>query len=175
MEWYYYLGAISYGIFIIQTILSFIGIDSDLDVDFDMDGDIDVFGSDIISFKGLIHFAMGFSGWLMITKSTTIPNLCVAGGVGLVFVIVLYLLCKMFMKLSQENVAKEGDDLVGEKVRIVYKTNKHVTDANGDLLDVYNGYIRGMEITCVNLNNIPLIIGSYYTILQYANGIYVVE
>ena len=63
MEWYYILGIISYGIFIIQFILSNLGI-SDTDLDVDFDGNVDFSVSDLLSFKGLIHFAMGFSGWL---------------------------------------------------------------------------------------------------------------
>lgn len=53
---YYLSAAISYGIFLVQFILSWFGGDTDLDVD--LDGDV----SDIVSFKGLIHFIMGASG-----------------------------------------------------------------------------------------------------------------
>ena len=52
------------GIFIVQFILSFIlgEIDLDSDIDLDADGDVDFSLSDILSFKGLIHFGIGF-GW----------------------------------------------------------------------------------------------------------------
>lgn len=66
-ETYYLLAAISYGIFIVQFILSWFGGDTDLDVD--LDGDMDV--SDIVSFKGLVHFVMGASGWLCIKHSVS--------------------------------------------------------------------------------------------------------
>ena len=70
MEWYYVLGAISYGIFIVQFILSSFGfLETDLDVDFD--GNVDFSVSDLLSFKGLVHFAMGFSGWLMVIGEVT--------------------------------------------------------------------------------------------------------
>lgn len=175
MEWYYYLGAISYGLFILQTILSCIGIDTDLDVDFDMDGDVDVFGSDIISFKGLIHFAMGFSGWLMLTKSTSFLNVIAAVFVGILFMLILYVIVKLFMRLSQENVAVEGNELVGSKVRIIFKTNKNVTTTDGTLVSIYDGYIRGMEVKCISEDESSLTIGSYYTIKAYVNGFYVVS
>lgn len=52
-ETYYLLAAISYGIFIVQFILSWFGGDTDLDVD--LDGELDMDVSDIVSFKGLVH------------------------------------------------------------------------------------------------------------------------
>lgn len=55
-EVYYLLAAVSYGIFLVQFILSWFGGDTDLD------GELDMNVSD--SFKGLIHFIMGASGWL---------------------------------------------------------------------------------------------------------------
>ena len=59
LEWYYILGMVSYGIFLIQFILSFILGDFNIDVDFDGDSDFD--SSSVLSFKVLIHFLMGFS------------------------------------------------------------------------------------------------------------------
>lgn len=41
-----------------------LGGDTDLDVD--LDGELDMDVSDIVSFKGLVHFVMGASGWLCI-------------------------------------------------------------------------------------------------------------
>ena len=51
-EVYYLLAAISYGISLVQFILSWFGEDTDLDEELDMNV------SDIVSFKGLIHFIM---------------------------------------------------------------------------------------------------------------------
>ena len=50
-EVYYLLAATSYGIFIVQFVLSWFGGDTDLDVDMNV--------GDIVSFKGFIHFLMG--------------------------------------------------------------------------------------------------------------------
>lgn len=69
-ETYYLLAAISYGIFIVQFILSWFGGDTDLDVD--LDGELDMDVSDIVSFKGLVHFVMGASGWLRDKSSKTL-------------------------------------------------------------------------------------------------------
>lgn len=90
MEWYYILGIISYGIFILQFCLSFIGGDTemDTDIDIDLDGEADFSFSDLISFKGLIHFLMGLSGWLMITQQVTPLNVVVACVIGFAFVLI---------------------------------------------------------------------------------------
>ena len=53
---YYILGGIAYGIFILQFIISWVA--GEFDVDFDGDADV----SDVVSFKGFIHFFMGFGG-----------------------------------------------------------------------------------------------------------------
>lgn len=53
-EVYYLLAA--YGIFLVQFILSWFGGDTDLDVD--LDGELDMNVSDIVSFKGLVHWEL---------------------------------------------------------------------------------------------------------------------
>lgn len=55
----------SHGIFLVQFILSWFGGDTDLD------GELDMNVSDIVSFKGLIHFIMGASGWLCVKQSVS--------------------------------------------------------------------------------------------------------
>ncbi len=53
---YYIIGGVAYGI--LQFIISWVA--GELDVDFDGDADFDI--GDVVSFKGLIHFLMGFGG-----------------------------------------------------------------------------------------------------------------
>ena len=78
MEWYYILGIISYGIFIVQFLLSNLFGWGDLDLDIDFDGEPDFGLGDVLSFKGLVHFAMGFSGWLMLAGKVTLTTLAIA-------------------------------------------------------------------------------------------------
>lgn len=117
MEWYYILGIISYGIFIIQFILSNLGI-SDTDLDVDFDGNVDFSVSDLLSFKGLIHFAMGFSGWLMTVGKVTAVTIAIACVAGIALMFILYLVYKLCMKFNSEPTRKEGDELVGRSVTI---------------------------------------------------------
>lgn len=117
MEWYYILGMVSYGIFILRCILSFLGIaDTELDVDFDGDVDFDV--SDLLSFKGALHFVMGFSGWLMIIGKINTFTIIAACAIGVVFMVVLYFVYRLCMRFNSEPTRKEGKDLIGRVVTV---------------------------------------------------------
>lgn len=112
-ETYYLLAAISYGIFIVQFILSWFGGDTDLDVD--LDGELDM--SDIVSFKGLVHFVMGASGWLCIKHSVSHSiewyDYLIALICGILFVVILYYLYKLCLKLQHQVIPEKGEALVG--------------------------------------------------------------
>lgn len=80
----------------------------DFDVNTDVD-DVDIDGSgflggDIFSFKGLLHFAMGFSLTLTLMREVTIVSVCIGIGAGLVFVFVLYFLYKLIYTKSQQSL-----------------------------------------------------------------------
>jgi hypothetical protein len=106
-ETYYLLAAISYGIFIVQFILSWFGGDTDLDVD--LDGELDMDVSDIVSFKGLVHFVMGASGWLCIKHSVSHSiewyDYLIALICGILFVVILYYLYKLCLKVQAIEMA----------------------------------------------------------------------
>lgn len=90
---YYILGGIAYGIFILQFIISWVAGEFDVDVDFDGDADFDV--SDVVSFKGFIHFLMGFGGWTSIKQllgyEVTWIDWLIGFFIGLVFVCIIYI------------------------------------------------------------------------------------
>lgn len=118
---YYLVAAIAYGIFIVQFILSWFGGDTDMDVD--LDGELDMDVSDVVSFKGLIHFLMGSSGWLCLKESVSGSiqwyDYLIALFLGIVFVVILYYLYKLCLKLQHQVVPETGQALVG-KVGIIY-------------------------------------------------------
>ena len=62
MEWYNILFFVTLAFFIIKTIISFVF--GDIDIDFDADGDVDFDVSSMLSFKGILHFLLGFSTYL---------------------------------------------------------------------------------------------------------------
>ena len=165
MEWYYILGAISYGIFILQFLISLFGpTDTDLDVDFDGNSDFDL--GDLVSFKGLIHFTMGFSGWLMIIGRVTVITVIIAIIIGIVFTFILYCIYKLCMRLNSEPTIKSKSALIGEVV-IAY-----IPLSNGSWICKVNTPTY-TEITCVPDTEVK--VGDILIIKSYENGIYYVS
>ena len=73
---YYSLAILAYSIFLTQFVISMLGgSDMDTDIDFDGDGFGELSWSDIFSFKGIIHFLMGFAGWLSLRSMNFTYNI----------------------------------------------------------------------------------------------------
>lgn len=112
------------GVFIVQFILSIFFGDLDFDADFDVDfdGEPDFSLSDILSFKSLIHFGLGFgwSMWFSQDKNQFLAA-CISIVVGIVFVIVLFGLYKLANKLEHKVIPEKGKDLVGRNAEIYLK------------------------------------------------------
>lgn len=116
--WYIAIGASL--VFLILTILSFVGgADTDIDVDSDL-GEMES-PSHIISLRNIINFILGF-GWTGVAFYNTIssPLLLVILSivVGLIFVGIFLFISRSFMKLAENN-SFNIDDTVG-KVADVY-------------------------------------------------------
>lgn len=167
MEWYYILGIISYGIFILQFGLSFLfGGDSDTDLDVDFDGEADFSFSDLISFKGLIHFLMGMSGWLMLNGDSAL-SIVFSVFVGLCFATMLALVYKLALRLQSVPTKKSGIDLIGASATI-YLTMESISEKHCICI-ICNGGVTE-EINCVA--STPVKVGDKRIILDYKNGIY---
>lgn len=161
MKWYYILGMISYGIFLFQFLLSVIGADTDLDVD--LDGDADLDASSLFSFKGLIHFLMGFSGWLMLVGKISYFTVCTAVVVGVVFMILLFYLYKLCMRFHSEPTEKSGVNLIGYTVKVI------TVFKDGTCLCA-PANLPYQEIQCYSSS--PVKAGDLRTISSYKNGKY---
>lgn len=162
IEWYYVLGICSYGIFLVQFILSLIGGHTDLDLD--LDGDTDIDTSALFSFKGFIHFCMGFSGWLCLQGNSSPLNLYIAGIMGLGFVVILYYVYKLCAKLKHEPTLKEGMDLIGSTINITYVYEDRHTCIGSPVGGVYR------ELKCKT--SLPTRVGDFRVVGSYKNGIY---
>ena len=66
MSWHIILFLTCLCFFIIKTLISFFV--GDTDIDFDVDGDIDFDISTLFSFKGILHFLLGFSSFLTVEE-----------------------------------------------------------------------------------------------------------
>jgi hypothetical protein len=106
MAWYVIVLIASAALFLFTTIGSFIfgEVELDMDTDVDIDTGGDFFGGDIFSFKGLLHFAMGFSLTLTLMKEVTIVSVSIGIVTGLVFVFALYSLYKVFYTKLQQSM-----------------------------------------------------------------------
>ena len=109
MTWFNVLFCVVFGIFFLKTLISWIAGDTDLDVDFDGETDIDVSG--MLSFKGILHFLMGFSTVLSAigygnTHSFSVPytfsmgNYILAVFFGILIMVGLFYLYKFTLKLN---------------------------------------------------------------------------
>ncbi|MBK8701878.1 MAG: NfeD family protein [Saprospiraceae bacterium] len=135
-------------IFVIQSILTFMGVDHDHDASWDSP-------MDLFTFRNLINFLLGFS-WAGISFYETIENktllICVATLVGAGFVYMFFLIISQFIKLEEDNTFNIYDTLnqtatvylripgsrTGKgKVQISVKGSVHEIDAvtEGDTLE----------------------------------------
>jgi len=109
-------------IFIIQTAMTFIGLDSTEGLDADFDSNLD--GGDapfqLFSLRNLINFLLGFS-WTGISFFDLIPNktlltiLALAIGVG--FVLVFFYIMRQIQKLAEDNSFKI-EDTIGKTAEV---------------------------------------------------------
>ncbi|OUL62510.1 serine protease [Flavobacterium sp. AJR] len=135
-------------IFIIQTILSFIGADSfhGLDADFDTD----LGGTDeqfhLFSLRNLINFLLGFS-WTGISFYATVPNktliVILALLVGIVFVFLFFIIIKQLQKLAEDNSFKIINTL--NKTAEVYLIIPESKKGKGKIMISVNGAFHELE------------------------------
>lgn len=113
-----------------------LGGDTDLDGELDMD--------DIVSFKGLVHFVMGASGWLCIKHSVSHSiewyDYLIALICGILFVVILYYLYKLCLKLQHQVIPEKGEALVGRIGTITIPN-----DISGVILVEINGMLQELS------------------------------
>lgn len=128
MAWYTILFITVFSFFFIKLIISLFAGDIDLDVD--MDGDSDVDSSSVFSFKGILHFLMGFSAFLF--GKAHMSNVTIENGYvqftlfdyvfailsGIVLVVILYFAYKIALKANCE--PKQPKDLIDNSKGKIY-------------------------------------------------------
>lgn len=119
----YGITAIIYAIFFIRFILSWVGGDFELDID-----DVDLDLGDIVSFKGATHFLMGFFSWLstklLTTHSIQWYDYIFAFILGLIFVMILFYVYKLMLKLESNPTILKEKDLIGTSSKIYLVSKK---------------------------------------------------
>lgn len=168
---YYGVAVFVYSLFIVRFILSWVGGDFELDADADLDI------SDVASFKGLTHFLMGSSGWLsiksLITHNVMWYDYLIAFALGVIFVIILYYVYKLLMKLETKPEVLSGKGLIGKKAEIYLAlTTTDSDNLNKYLILVDNGVGR-IEIPakCKDIHTV----GEPVVISDYEDGYYILN
>ena len=112
-------------VFIIQTIMTFVGLGTDTDVDAGpMDGSVDSMEdgalSGVFSFRNLVNFLLGY-GWTGVLLHDSIEKgwllQLIAIAVGLVFVLAFVFMFRQVMKLSHDGSFKM-EEAVGLKADV---------------------------------------------------------
>lgn len=135
-------------IFIIQTIMTFIGGDAMDGLDADFDGDFSDAEApfQLFSLRNLINFLLGFS-WSGIAFYGLITNkallFIVAILVGIGFVGIFFLIIKQLMKLAEENSFKM-DETLG-KTAEVYLTIPANKNGKGKVILSVKGSVRELD------------------------------
>ena len=163
---YYAVALTVYSIFIIRFILSWVG------ADFDVEADVDV--SDVVSFKGLTHFLMGFSGWLSvksyITHNVMWYDYLIALILGVIFVILLYFVYKLLISLETKPQILFGKQLIGKtgKIYIILEPEDSIKKY---IITVGNG-LGTQEYPAKSNNSYKL--GDEVVISDYVNAYYII-
>ena len=163
---YYAVALTVYSIFIIRFILSWIG------ADFDIDADVDI--GDVVSFKGITHFLMGFSGWLSV-KSYITHNIMwydylIALILGVIFVILLYFVYKFLISLETKPQILFGKQLIGKtgKIYVILEPEDSIKKY---IITVGNG-LGTQEYPAKSNNSYKL--GDEVVISDYVNAYYII-
>ena len=127
MAWYIIVLIVSSALFLITTIGSVLFGGMDLDVDTDLEvGGSDFMLGDLISFKGLVHFTIGFSLTLTLMKGFSLLSASVGVVTGIIFVLVLYYLYKTLFEKLQQNI-KYTHDITDMEAEVYFWNDKMKT------------------------------------------------
>lgn len=162
-------------IFLIQTIITFSGLDiaDGFDTDFDAHlhdgGDFQFF-----SLRNLINFLLGFS-WTGISFYSTIGDhtwflIVLSFVVGVLFVLLFFFVIKQVQKLAEDNTFQISNTL--NKTAEVYLTIPENKTGKGKILISVNGAFHELEAMTEN-DRIPS--GASVKVIKVENNILIVE
>ncbi|NJM26962.1 MAG: serine protease [Bacteroidia bacterium] len=136
-------------IFIIQTIVTFVGVDASDGLHADFDGDLSGGGDhtfQLFSLRNLINFLLGFS-WSGISFfdyiSNTIVLILVSFGIGAFFVYLFFVIIKQLVKLAEDNSFKITKTL--NQTAEVYLSIPARKSGTGKIMISVNGSVRELD------------------------------
>lgn len=107
-QFYWYIAIGASIVFVIQTIMTFVGADTDSGADTDFDSGADDGGDafQVFSLRNIINFLLGF-GWTGVSLYHMIPSKILLGiiafFVGVIFIAAFFFVMKALIKLTEDN------------------------------------------------------------------------
>lgn len=133
-------------IFIIQMVMTFIGVDSSDGMESDFHSDMGEAPFELFSLRNLVNFLLGFS-WTGIAFYDTITSkpilIIVSFLVGLAFVYLFFLIIKQVQKLAEDNSFKIAYTL--NKSAEVYLTIPEKKSGKGKIIISVNGSVHELD------------------------------
>lgn len=163
-------------IFLIQTVMTFVGGDATDGLDADFDGDLNSGDTpfQLFSFRNLINFLLGFS-WGGISFYNTISNstllIIVALLIGASFLFLFFLIIRQIVKLSEDNSFRFSDTI--NNTAEVYLSIPGNMTGKGKIMLSFKGSTRELDAMTAQ-DKIPT--GSVVKIVKVENdNILIVE
>lgn len=153
LQMFWYIAIPTSIVFLIQTILTFMGADASDGIDTDFDGDLDGTNApfQFFSFRNLINFLLGFS-WTGISFFKEISNTnylyLLSIAVGIFFVFIFFIVIKQITKLAEDNTFKIKQTI--NKTAEVYTPIPEHKSGKGKVLISVNGSYRELEAMTEN-------------------------
>ena len=148
LKLFWYIAILVSLIFLLQTILTFVGSGASDGLEADFDGDLD--GGDapfqMFSLRNLINFLLGFS-WTGISFYNIISNttllIFVSLAVGFAFVYSFFLIIRQIQKLGEDNTFRLEKTL--DKIADVYLAIPGRMQGKGKIMVSLNGSVREID------------------------------
>ncbi len=164
-------------VFIIQSILTFVGADADSDFDMDVDTSLDGSdlsnidgGANLYTFRNLVNFILGF-GWSAILLQDSIPSaalrIVVSVVIGMALVVAVMYLFKWLAGMQQSgniNLQKSAAGCEGK----VYLTVPAARSGEGKVQITIGGAVR--EYNAVTESETPLKTGTPIRVVDALNA-----
>ena len=170
---FWYSALLSSIIFLLQTILTFVGVESsDLDADFDGDFHHVDAPFEWFTFRNLINFLLGF-GWTGVAFFAEMNDyllVALATLVGLIFVAIFFIIIKQFLKLQEDNTF-QMEKTIGKTAEVYLKIPAHKS-GTGKIQVSINGSFH--ELNAVTEGE-EILSGESVKIINTENKILIVE
>lgn len=173
---FWYIALIFSAIFLIQTILTFIGSDASDGLNADFDGNLDHVDApfQLFSLRNLINFLLGF-GWTGIAFYNAISNktllVVLAAIVGIIFVVLFFFLIQQIMKLTEDNTFNISN-LKGKTGEVYINIPPNKT-GKGKILVSVNG--SNHELDAMTISDEMIASSSIVKVIEVENNILLVS